>query len=60
MARIAIGDPHRQPYVLEGATVGGSALGYAIWFVVTVALTAVVFGAVVWAIAVIWYRSAIH
>ena len=45
--------------LIQGARVGGSALGYVVWFVVTVGVTGIVVGIAVWAIAFIWYRSAL-
>jgi hypothetical protein len=43
--------------LVVGARVGGSVLGYAIWFIGTVVITGIVLGVVLWAIAMIWYRS---
>jgi hypothetical protein len=43
--------------LIEGFRVGGSALGYVIGFVVSVAVSAIWLGIVLWAIAMIWYRS---
>jgi hypothetical protein len=42
--------------LIEGFRVGGSALGYVIWFVVSVGFSGVWLGIVLWAIAIIWYR----
>jgi hypothetical protein len=42
--------------LIEGFRVGGSALGYVIWFVVSVGFSGVWLGIVLWAIAMIWYR----
>ena len=45
--------------LIQGARVGVSAIGYVVWFVVTVGVTGIVDGIVVWAIAFVWYRSAL-
>jgi hypothetical protein len=42
--------------LVEGFRVGGSALGYVIWFVVSVAVSGIWLGIVLWAIAMIWQR----
>jgi hypothetical protein len=43
--------------LVEGFRVGGSALGYVIWFVVSVAVSGIWLGIVLWAIAMIWQRT---
>jgi hypothetical protein len=43
--------------LIEGFRVGGSATGYVIWFVVSVGFSGIWLGIVLWAIAMIWYRS---
>lgn len=42
--------------LIEGFRVGGSAIGYVIWFVVSVGFSGILLGIVLWAIAMIWYR----
>jgi hypothetical protein len=42
--------------LVEGFRVGGSALGYVIWFVVSVAVSGIWLGIVLCAIAMIWQR----
>ena len=40
---------------IEGFRVDGSAIGYVIWFVVSVGFSGIWLGIVLWAIAMIWY-----
>jgi len=42
--------------LIEGFRAGGSTLGYAIWFVVSVGFSGIWLGIVLWAIAAVWYR----
>jgi hypothetical protein len=46
--------------LIEGFRVGGSALGYVIWLVVSVGFSGICLGIVLWAIAMIWYRPSTH
>jgi len=42
--------------LIEGFRVGGSAFGYVIWVVVSVGVSSVWLGVVLWAIAMMFYR----